>query len=145
MRGDSNPQSQCLCGRRDCQATVISMATLSEYKYRNTNFWYRIPYLPKNITILESIHRPVFQSKHSTSETRFWPHLQVEPTQLGPIDIVSVSKQWWYWIQCRTYTCNYLHIYSMRLPKITAERGCPEEQPPYNYMRGPFICFTAQK
>jgi hypothetical protein len=41
-----------------------------------------------NITkiILNIIHRPVFYSKQNFSKTGFCLRLQVEPTQLGPID-----------------------------------------------------------
>jgi hypothetical protein len=41
---------------------------------------------PTKYPILDIVHRPVFQLKHSISETGFCLHLQVEPTQLVPID-----------------------------------------------------------
>jgi hypothetical protein len=42
------------------------------------------------ITILDIIHRPVFYLKYDVSVTGFCLHLQVEPTQLGPIDRASL-------------------------------------------------------
>jgi hypothetical protein len=50
-----------------------------------------------NITFLDIIYHPVFYlkhrsiyiSKHNVSETGFCLHLQVKPTQLGPIDRAS--------------------------------------------------------
>jgi hypothetical protein len=40
---------------------------------------------------LEIIHHPVFYLKHNISETGCWVlHLQVEPTQLGPIARASL-------------------------------------------------------
>jgi hypothetical protein len=38
------------------------------------------------ITVLDIIHRPVYYLKHSVSETGVCPRIQVEPTQLGPIN-----------------------------------------------------------
>jgi hypothetical protein len=38
---------------------------------------------------LDCFHRPVFILKHNVSETGFCLRLQVEPTQLGPIDRIS--------------------------------------------------------
>jgi hypothetical protein len=43
------------------------------------------------ITILGIIHRPIFYSKHSVSETGFCLRLQVEPTRLCPVDRASLS------------------------------------------------------
>jgi hypothetical protein len=42
-----------------------------------------------NIVFLDIINRPVFYLKHNVSETGFSLRLQVEPTQLGPIDRAS--------------------------------------------------------
>jgi hypothetical protein len=42
------------------------------------------------IKILDIIHRPVFCLKHNISETEFCLRLQVEPTQLCPIDRASL-------------------------------------------------------
>jgi hypothetical protein len=44
-------------------------------------------YINITITILDIIHRPVFYLKH-VSETGFCLCLQVEPTQVGPTEIV---------------------------------------------------------
>jgi hypothetical protein len=41
------------------------------------------------ITVLGIIHRPIFYLKHDISETEFCLCLQVEPTQLGPINRAS--------------------------------------------------------
>jgi hypothetical protein len=38
------------------------------------------------ITILDVIHRPVFDLKHKVSETGFRLRLQVEPKSVGPED-----------------------------------------------------------
>jgi hypothetical protein len=43
------------------------------------------------ITILWIIHRPVYYLKHDISETLFSLRLQVEPIQLGPINIAGLS------------------------------------------------------
>jgi hypothetical protein len=42
-----------------------------------------------NIMLLDSIHRPVYFSKHNISETGFCLRLQVEPIQLVTIDRAS--------------------------------------------------------
>jgi hypothetical protein len=46
-------------------------------------------YINITITILDIIHRPVFYLKYDISETGICLRLQVEPTQLGPIDGAS--------------------------------------------------------
>jgi hypothetical protein len=38
---------------------------------------------------LDTLHRPVYISKHNVSETGFCLRLQVKPTQLGTIDRAS--------------------------------------------------------
>jgi hypothetical protein len=38
---------------------------------------------------LDIIHRPVFYLKYNVSETEFCLRLQVEPTELGPMDRAS--------------------------------------------------------
>jgi hypothetical protein len=43
------------------------------------------------ITIQDIIHCPVFYLKHDVSETDFCLHIQVEPTQLVPVDRASLS------------------------------------------------------
>jgi hypothetical protein len=43
------------------------------------------------ITILDIIHRPVFYLKHDVSETEICLRLQMEPSQLDPIDRASLS------------------------------------------------------
>jgi hypothetical protein len=48
-------------------------------------------YINVTITILDIIHRPVFYLKQNVSVTGFFFRLQMEPTQLGPIDAVSLS------------------------------------------------------
>jgi hypothetical protein len=45
---------------------------------------------PVTITILYFIHRPVFYFKHNISKTGFCSRLQVELTQLGPMDRASL-------------------------------------------------------
>jgi hypothetical protein len=42
------------------------------------------------ITILDIVHRPVFNLKHDVSETVFCLHLQEEPTMLRPVDRASL-------------------------------------------------------
>jgi hypothetical protein len=42
------------------------------------------------ITILDIIHRPDFYLKHNVSETGFCFSLQIEPTQLDPLDRASL-------------------------------------------------------
>jgi hypothetical protein len=49
---------------------------------------------------LSSIHCPVCFSKHNFSETGFCLRLQVETTQLGPIDRASVYTPSWCWHRC---------------------------------------------
>jgi hypothetical protein len=44
-------------------------------------------------TILNIIQHPVFYSKHNFSDIRFCLRLQVEPTQLGPINRASLCLQ----------------------------------------------------
>jgi hypothetical protein len=44
-----------------------------------------------SITIMDIIHRSVFYLKHDTSETGFCLRLQVEPTEMGQIELVFVS------------------------------------------------------
>jgi hypothetical protein len=50
-------------------------------------------YININITILYIIQRPVFYLKLIVSEPVFCLRLQVQPTQLSPIDIVSLSPE----------------------------------------------------
>jgi hypothetical protein len=46
------------------------------------------------MTILDIIHHPpVFYLKHNVWETGFYLRLQVEPTQLGPVDLASLCLQ----------------------------------------------------
>jgi hypothetical protein len=47
---------------------------------------YEIAHFAIAVTILNIIHRPVFCLKHNVSETGFCLLVQVEPTQLSPID-----------------------------------------------------------
>jgi hypothetical protein len=47
-------------------------------------------YITITSTILEFIHRPVFYFKHTASETGFRLRIQLEPTQLGQIEIASL-------------------------------------------------------
>jgi hypothetical protein len=47
-------------------------------------------YINITFTILDIIHRPVLYLKHNVSETGFYLRLQVEPTQLGPMDTISL-------------------------------------------------------
>jgi hypothetical protein len=42
---------------------------------------------------MDIINSPVFCLKHDVSETGFCFRFQVEPSQMGPIDIVSVDQQ----------------------------------------------------
>jgi hypothetical protein len=51
---------------------------------RSIGLWRR--YINATITILDIIDRFVFYLKHDVSEIVFFLRLQVEPTQLGPID-----------------------------------------------------------
>jgi hypothetical protein len=48
-------------------------------------------YINTNVMFLDIIHRSVLYLKHNVSETGFRLHLQVEPTQFGPIDRASAS------------------------------------------------------
>jgi hypothetical protein len=48
-------------------------------------------YINITITILHIIHRPAFYLKYDFPKTGFCPRLQIEPTQLGAIDIASLN------------------------------------------------------
>jgi hypothetical protein len=47
-------------------------------------------YINITITILNNIHRPVFYLKHDVSDTEFCLRLQVESTQMCPVDRASI-------------------------------------------------------
>jgi hypothetical protein len=47
-------------------------------------------YINITITILDNIQCPASYLKYDFSETAFCLRLQVEPTQLGPVDIASL-------------------------------------------------------
>jgi hypothetical protein len=47
-------------------------------------FLYKQACYRRTTTTLDSIHRPVFHSKHDIQETEFSIRLQMEPTELGP-------------------------------------------------------------
>jgi hypothetical protein len=47
-------------------------------------------YINITITILDIIHRPVFYLKRNVSEIGFYSRLQVEPTQVGPMEMDSL-------------------------------------------------------
>jgi hypothetical protein len=42
-----------------------------------------------NIIFLDIIHRPFYLLKHNISETGFCLHVEVKPTQLGPVNRAS--------------------------------------------------------
>jgi hypothetical protein len=48
-------------------------------------------YININIAVLDIIHLPVFYLNRTLSETEFYYCLQVEPTQLGTADKVTLS------------------------------------------------------
>jgi hypothetical protein len=83
-------------------------------------FWWW--YINITITILDIIHRPVFYLKHNVSETAFCPNLQVEPSQLSPIDRANLclctgletETIYIYWIQLNRF---YLKTETVQSPK----------------------------
>jgi hypothetical protein len=54
---------------------------MTYHEHRNFTFFSIL-----TITILDIIRRPVFYIKHDVSEIGFCPRLQVEPTQVAPLD-----------------------------------------------------------
>jgi hypothetical protein len=44
------------------------------------------------VAILDIIHRPVFYLKQNVSETSFCRRLQVEPTELDPVETSSIYR-----------------------------------------------------
>jgi hypothetical protein len=72
---------------RNSEGNTIDLRYESNRLMLCTGLWWR--YINMTITILGIIHRPVYYLKH-VSETRFCLRLQVETTQIGPIDRASV-------------------------------------------------------
>jgi hypothetical protein len=70
----------------------------------------------RTLSILGIIYRPVFYLNHSVAETRFCLRLQVEPTQLGQIQLVSASGR----RQCPDNAQNYDRY--IHIPKIVEGR-----------------------
>jgi hypothetical protein len=64
------------------------------------------------VTILDIIHRPVFYIKHDVSDTGFCLRLQAKPTQMGPIELVSVPE-------VRKPFRNKRHFYVFLVPLVS--------------------------
>jgi hypothetical protein len=60
-------------------------------------------YINVTATILDRIRGPVFNLKHSVSETGFCLRLQENPIQLGPIDRASLCLRTWTTTTIRTF------------------------------------------
>jgi hypothetical protein len=65
-------------------------SSYNKLKYLSICLWRW--YIKVTITILDIIHRPVSYLRYGVSEIRFCIRLQVEPTQLGPIDPVRKQR-----------------------------------------------------
>jgi hypothetical protein len=99
------------------------------------------------ITVLDIIHRPITYSKDDVSDTGFCLRLQVEPTQVGPIertsfyrsrsyfttDDLSVSVSWYQaplWdLRPDITSCRHVAVWKLRscfcgAPSLTRGRIC---------------------
>jgi hypothetical protein len=56
-----------------------------------TLLYVSVRYVNITVMIVDIIHCPVFYLKPDVSKTGIYLHLQVEPTQFGPINIASIS------------------------------------------------------